>query len=169
MPEIRQTPLPGVGLRHELVTRSGQRVAVVSHRTGRRDLVLYNADDPDAAGASIPLTAEESASLAELLGGTQLTTNLAELQHTIEGLALDWVPVPNGSPYAGRSIASAGVRTTTGVSVVAVLRPGTRGDPGSPAHAFPAPRPDFVLQSGDTLVVVGTPEGIEALVELLER
>jgi TrkA domain protein len=168
MPEIRQTPLPGVGLRHELTTRSGQRVGVVSHRTGRRDLVLYAASDPDAAGASVALTADESASLAEVLGGTQLTANIARLQHSIEGLALDWVPVPAGSPFAGRSIAAAGVRSTTGVSIVAVLRPGNGTGSQGPAHAFPAPRPDFLLQAGDTVVVVGTPEGIEALVELLE-
>lgn len=168
MPEIRQTSLPGVGLRHEITTRAGQRVGVVSHRTGRRDLVLYAAADPDAAQASVALTADESAVLAEVLGGTQLTASLADLQHSIEGLALDWVPVPAGSPFAGRSIAAAGVRSTTGVSIVAVLRPATAGGPKTPAHAFPAPRPDFVLQTGDTVVVVGTPEGIEALVELLE-
>lgn len=167
MPEIRQTPLPGVGLRHEFTTRSGQRIGVVSHRTGRRDLVLYGAADPDAVRAGVALTVEESANLAELLGGTQLTASLADLQHSIEGLALDWVPVPPGSPFAGRSIAAAGVRSTTGVSIVAVLRPGAAGQP-APAHAFPAPRPDFVLQAGDTVVVVGTAEGIEALVELLE-
>ncbi|MDQ3947002.1 MAG: potassium transporter TrkA [Actinomycetota bacterium] len=168
MPEIRQTSLPGVGVRHELTTRSGQRVGVVSHRTGRRDLLLYAAADPDAAAASVALTADESATLAEVLGGTQLTASLADLQHIIEGLALDWVPVPPGSPFAGRSIAAAGVRSTTGVSIVAVLRPGTTGGAKGPAHAFPAPRPDFVLRAGDTVVVVGTPEGIEALVELLE-
>jgi TrkA domain protein len=156
-----------VGLRHEFTTRSGQRVGVVSHRTGRRDLVLYGADDPDAVRTGVALTVEESANLAELLGGTQLTASLADLQHSIEGLALDWVPVPPGSPFAGRSIAAAGVRSTTGVSIVAVLRPGAAGKP-APAHAFPAPRPDFVLQAGDTVVVVGTAEGIEALVELLE-
>ena len=167
VPEIRQTPLPGVGVRHDFATRAGQRVGVVSHRTGRRDLLLYAASDPDAAGASVALTSDESAALAEVLGGTQLTASLADLQHRIEGLALDWVPVPPGSPFAGRSIAAAGVRTTTGVSIVAVLRR-TAGDAKTPAHAFPAPRPDFVLQAGDTVVVVGTPEGIEALVELLE-
>ena len=168
MPEIRQTPLPGVGLRHELTTRSGQQVCVVSHRTGRRDLVLFAASDPDAAGASVALSADESAALAELLGGTQLTANLAGIQHSIEGLAIDWVPVPPESPFARRSIAAAGVRTTTGVSIVAVLRPADGGGTKARAHAFPAPRPDFVLHAGDTLVVVGTPEGIEALVELLE-
>lgn len=160
MPEIHETRLPGVGLRHEFQTRSGERIGVVSHRTGRRDVVVYAADDPDACRASIALTSEESAALAELLGGSPIITRLIELQQKVEGLAIDWVPVPPGSPFAGRTIAAAGVRSVTGVSIVAVLRQGT---------AFPAPRPDFILQPGDTTIVVGTSEGIEALVELLEN
>lgn len=159
MPEIEETTLPGVGLRHAFTTRAGERIGVVSHRTGRRDLLVYSAGDPDACRAAIALTAEEGAALAELLGGSRVTARLGELQQQVEGLAIDWVPVPAGSPFAGRTIAAAGVRSVTGVSVVAVLRSGT---------AFPAPRPDFVLQTGDVTVVVGTSEGIEAYVELLE-
>ena len=67
--------------------------------------------------------------------------------------------MPAGSPYAGRSIATAGVRSITGVSIVAVLRDDA---------AFPSPGPDFCLEAGDTALVVGTPDGVEALVELLE-
>jgi TrkA domain protein len=44
------------------------------------------------------------------------------------------------------------------VSIVAVLR----GD-----GAIPAPTPDAVLEPGDTLVVVGTAEGIKELTKLL--
>jgi TrkA domain protein len=44
------------------------------------------------------------------------------------------------------------------VSIVAVLR-------GDAAH--PAPGPAFALRGGDTLVVVGTPRGIEELAVLL--
>ncbi|MGH8999567.1 MAG: cation:proton antiporter regulatory subunit [Acidimicrobiia bacterium] len=159
MPEIEETALPGVGLRHEFTTRAGEHIGVVSHRTGRRDLLLYAAGDPDTCRAAIALTNDESSALAELLGGTRVVARLGELQQHVEGLAIDWVPVPPGSPFAGQTIASAGVRSVTGVSIVAVLRSGT---------AFPAPRPDFALQTGDTAVVVGTSEGIEALVELLE-
>lgn len=159
MPEIEETTLPGVGLRHEFTTRAGEHIGVVSHRTGRRDLLVYAADDPDSCRADIALTGDESAALAELLGGSRLTTRLGELRQQVEGLALDWVPVPPGSPFAGRSIAAAGVRSVTGVSIVAVLRAGT---------AFPAPPPDFELRAADVTVVVGTPEGIEAFVELLE-
>jgi TrkA domain protein len=159
VPEIRETPLPGVGLRHEFATRTGERVGVVSHRTGRRELLLYDARDPDATQVAIDLTAEESAALAELLGGSRVTESLARLQQQVEGLAIDWVPIPAGSPFAGSTIGTAGIRSTTGVSIVAVLRQGT---------AFPAPGPQFALRAGDTALVVGTSAGIEALIELLE-
>ena len=159
MPEIRETPLPGVGLRHEFATRAGERIGVVSHRRGRRELLLYDAKDPDAARVAIDLTPEESSALAELLGGSRVTESLARLQQQVEGLAIDWVPIPQGSPFAGSTIGTAGIRSTTGVSIVAVLRQGS---------AFPAPGPQFALRAGDTVLVVGTSAGIDALIELLE-
>jgi TrkA domain protein len=69
-----------------------------------------------------------------------------------------WLPLPVGSPFAGRSIADAEVRSRTGVSIVAVIRD---------EAAFPAPGPDFGLEANDTLVVVGTAQGIKAVGELL--
>jgi TrkA domain protein len=44
------------------------------------------------------------------------------------------------------------------VSIVAVLRDG---------GPIPAPAPDVRLEPGDTLVVVGTTDGISALADLL--
>jgi TrkA domain protein len=68
-----------------------------------------------------------------------------------------WLPLPVGSPFVGRSIADAEVRSRTGVSIVAVIRD---------EAAFPAPGPDFGLEANDTLVV-GTAQGIKAVGELL--
>ena len=170
MPEIHETALPGVGVRYELTTRTGARLGVVAHRQGRRDLLVYDRADPDAARESVALTVAESSALAALLGGASLAGGGpaaggpeaaagAGRGHPIGRFAVDWVPVPPGSPYAGRSIATAGVRSITGVSIVAVLRDDA---------AHPTPGPDFCLQAGDTALVVGTPDGVEALVELLE-
>jgi TrkA domain protein len=53
---VEQTMLPGIGVRHDLVTSSGRTIGVVSHRSGRRDLLLYDVDDPDASATSVPLT-----------------------------------------------------------------------------------------------------------------
>lgn len=59
--DIQETNLPGVGLRHDFTTRGGRQLEVVSYRTGRRDLLLY---DPDACRQVIRLTQKEADALA---------------------------------------------------------------------------------------------------------
>ncbi len=158
MADIEETELPGVGVLHEFVSQGGRRVGVITRRSGRRDFVVYNASDPDAADSSITFTPDESATLAELFGGTRVVERVADVQRHIEGLAIDWLPLGPNSAAAGRTIASLQVRTQTGTSIVAVVRD------GSPT---PAPGPEFLLADADTVVVVGTPDGIEAAARLL--
>jgi len=158
MPEVSELRLPGVGMRYEFSTRTGDRVEVVAHRLGRRDIFVGEPDDPDAFRAILELTEEESQTLAELLGGSRITRELTKLRQALEGLAIDWLPVDRDSPYVGRTIGDTRTRTRTGVSIVAVMR----GD-----EAFPAPGADFGLKAGDTLVVVGRLRDIEAVVEVL--
>lgn len=83
--DIQEPVLPGVGLRHEFTTRAGRQLGVVSYRTGRRDLLLYGPDDPDACREVIRLTQEEADALTDLLGAARLTGHLAGLQQQIEG------------------------------------------------------------------------------------
>ena len=64
--EIQETQLPGVGLRHDLSTRSGRQLGVVTHQTGRRDLIVYDMRDPDACQEVVHLTEDESDALADL-------------------------------------------------------------------------------------------------------
>ncbi|MDP9388191.1 MAG: cation:proton antiporter regulatory subunit [Actinomycetota bacterium] len=156
---IKQTSLPGVGIRYELELESGPSIAVLAHRTGRRDLFVYSERDPDAVETELEFTPEEGTVVADLLGGS-LVESLQQLQQRVEGLAIDWIGVPTTSPFAGRTIADGQIRTRTGVSIVAVIR-GT--------EAYPAPAPDFRFEGGDTAVVVGTPESIAAAASLLTR
>ena len=160
MTEIREVKLPGLGVRHEFTTQEGKRVGVVSHRSGRKELYLAHPDDPDAFKRMLGLSDEDARTLAEMLGGSRVAEELAELQHQIEGLAIDWLPLRDDSPYVRHTIGNARIRSRTGVSVVAVLR----GE-----QAIPAPGPELDLQPGDYLVVVGTTQGIEEVVELLHR
>jgi TrkA domain protein len=156
--EIQETALPGVGLRHDFTTRAGRQLGVVTHRTGRRDLLVYDREDPDATQEVIQLTQDEADALADLLGADRLVEHLAALTQRIEGLAIDWLSIRAGSPYASQTIADTQARSRTGVSIVAILR----GD-----GAVPAPAPDAVLEPGDTLVVVGTARGVKDLSKLL--
>jgi TrkA domain protein len=158
VPLVDEIPLPGIGIRYEFLTEDGDRVGIVHHRSGVRELVLFERDDPDTSQVLIRLGPEDSRTLAELFGVSQVAKDLAELGHDVEGLAVDRLPLPPGSPFDGRTIGDTGARTRTGVSIVAVLREGS---------AQPAPGPEFGLRGGDTLVAVGTPRGIEDLVVLL--
>lgn len=155
--EINQTPLPGVGIRHDFTTEAGRQVGVVTFNGGHRQLVVYDLDDPDATHEVITLAPEEAETMAELLGAARLTGAIGDLQQRIEGLAIDWVNINDG-PYANRPLGDTQCRTRTGVSIVAIVR----ND-----KAIPSPGPTFVLESNDVLVVAGTPDGIRALKKLL--
>lgn len=157
MAEVTETQLPGVGVRHEFATGAGERVAVLSHRTGRREIAVYDTDDPDRCRTVLHLDPDDTRTLADLLGGGPLSEAAAGVQR-LAGVALDWIPITAPSTHAGSSIGDARLRTRTGSSVVAVVR----GD-----ETIPAPGPELVLAPDDIVVAVGTAEGLRQLRVLL--
>jgi len=160
MDEIRETELPGAGVRYDFTTNAGDPIGVLVHRSGRRDIFVYSSDDPDACISTTRLDAQDARTLAELLGASRVTEQLGALQQDVAGLAIDWVDVEPGSSWEGQSLSEAKVHTTTGVSIVAIIRDG---------EAIPAPGPDAVMTANDVCVAVGRPEGLARLAEHLEH
>ena len=158
MAEVYETKLPGVGVRHDFVTEDGDRVGVIVHRTGRREIVVYDSDDPDACSPMLDLNSTDTRVLGELLGASQVTEAVGAVQHEIDGLSIEWIQLPTASAAVGASIKDGQYRARTGASIVAVVR----GD-----STVPAPAPDFEFNAGDTAVAVGTTEGLELLRGLL--
>ncbi|HEV7757234.1 MAG TPA: cation:proton antiporter regulatory subunit [Mycobacteriales bacterium] len=156
--DIEETRLPGIGLRHDFVTRQGRRIGVISQKNGARELFMYDPDDPDSCRAVIDLTPEESEVVAELLGAPRVIERLARLSEQVEGITTEGIPVTADSPFTGRTLADAQIRTRTGASIVAVIR----GD-----QVVPSPGPDFRFQIGDKVVVVGTEEGVHEAAKIL--
>ncbi|MEJ5888743.1 cation:proton antiporter regulatory subunit [Pseudokineococcus marinus] len=152
--EVEETRLPGVGLRHDLSTRAGRRVGVVSQVNGDRELVVFDDDDPDLVRTSVRLTSEEGAALADLLGAPRVVERLARLREQVQGLTTAGVVLPEGSPFATGTLGDTEIRTRTGASVVAVVRDG---------EVTPSPTPDFRFAAGDKVVVVGTDDGVAAV------
>lgn len=152
------TALPGIGVRKDFEVRSGRRIGVVAHRDGDIDLIVSKLDDPDACAAQIPLTTDEAAVLANLLGAPQLVARLNDDHRDMPGITTRQLPIGDDSPYDGRTLGETEMRTRTKASIVAVMRAG---------QLHPSPGPDFTFTASDLLVVVGTPEGLDAAAKIL--
>lgn len=156
--EIEETKLPGVGVRYSFTTAAGQRLSVLHHHSGRHQVFLGEVADPDASRLLFELTDGDSRVLSELLGASRVVREIDRLQQSIVGLAIEWLAVPADSAVAGRTIGELELRSTTGVTVVAALREG---------QALPVPGPDFRIEPGDTLVVIGRPDDMTRASDLL--
>lgn len=158
MKKVVETDLPGVGVRFDLEANSGRTVGVVAHRTGRRDLVIYDRNDPDRASESVELSEDEGHTLGELLGGSPVLEHLDDAIQRVDDLVISWIIVDSRSPVAGLSLTDMSLRARTGAGVVAIV-----AETGS----IPVPGGDRTLEVGNTAVVVGLPSAVEAARSLL--
>ncbi len=161
MTRIKETTLPGVGVRHEFETKSGERLGAITHRSGRLDLLIFSANDPDACARSIRLDSDDAETLADLLGARpQVQIEQHRVRNEVDGMALDWLMIAPDWKCSGLSIADTRIYDETGVVVVAIMR-----------HGEPIPINDgnFRLRAGDTAVIVGAPSCVVRAHQLLQN
>jgi TrkA domain protein len=146
-PELRETRLPGVGTKFTFETAHGARVAIIQHVDGTRELYVFRHGDDDEPSAVLHLEDDESRQLGAVLGGAYERPKIVEeLEMALGELAIEWVPVPPGSPAVGHTLAECAFRARTGITIIAILR---QPEPITGAQ------PTDVIQDGDTLVTVG--------------
>ena len=74
---------------------------------------------------------------------------LAQLRRASREIETEWVTLPGGDTLAGKTIGELRIRSSTGASIVAVVR----GE-----EVMPNPGPGLVLRAGDLVGVLGTPD-----------
>jgi TrkA domain protein len=159
MSEVEETKLPGVGVRYTFTTSDGERLGVIAHRGGKRELLVYDRGDPDSCSAVLGLEDDDARTLVDLLGGSEVSERLDETtRQSIEGLVFEWVEIDESSPYARVAIADIGLRSKTGASIVVVIRG---------RETITSPRSDVRLEPGDNAVLVGSPEAVAEAVAVL--
>jgi TrkA domain protein len=159
MTSVKETRLPGVGIRFDFIAQDGSKVVVINHHSGRCEVLLCSRDDPDACHEVLRLAREDTRALAEVLGQAPVTEEVTSMRLSTQGLTIDWLPVGPGSPWVGRSLYEVEHQDEEAASIVAVIRRDS---------TIAAPPSTFTLEGGDTAVVVGTPRGVEALSRLLQ-
>jgi TrkA domain protein len=131
---------------------------VVSHRSGKREIALFDQYDPDSSTDSVELSDDEAAALADVLGASLMLGQLAGIRDQAAGLFTEQLLVSAGSPYAGAKLGDTKARTRTSTSIVAIVRG---------PDVIPSPTPDTALETGDTIIAVGTRTGLDALARVL--
>jgi TrkA domain protein len=147
MDGLTQTRLPGIGVKFNLDLSHGGRLAVIQHNDGAREIYYFRRRDDDEPTAVVHVEDDEARQLGAVLGGAYERPKVVEeLEMAFGELAIEWVPVPPGSPAIGHSLAECAFRARTGITIIAILRepePVTGAQPGD------------VVQEGDVLVAVG--------------
>ena len=145
--ELRETRLPGVGVKYGFRLAGGGRISLILHNDGKRELYWFRRAADDEPRAVITLDDDEARQLGAVLGGAYQRPKIVDdLEMALGELTIEWVPVPDGSPAIGHSLAECGFRARTGITIIAILR-----DPEPVTGA----QPNDVVQQGDTLVTVG--------------
>jgi TrkA domain protein len=159
--DVKETLLPGVGLRYEFNNADGDRLSVIAHRKGDFEVFLCTTPaDPDKARKLFRLTEREADALAQILGAPRMVESYADLTKEVPGLSAGQVPVPPTSRYASRPLGDTKARTLTGASIVAIVR----GD-----QVMASPSPDELIEPHDVLVVIGTDDGIAGVRQLIDQ
>jgi TrkA domain protein len=144
--DLRETRLPGVGVKYTLRLDDGERLAIILHNDGNRELYVFGREDEDPR-AVVRLDDDEARQLGAVLGGAYERPKIVEdLEMALGELTIEWVRVPDDSPTIGKTLAECGFRARTGITVIAILR---EPEPVTGAQ------PEDVVQRGDTLVTVG--------------
>jgi TrkA domain protein len=159
--DLHETRLPGIGSKFTLRLDTGGRLAIIVHNDGKRELYFFRRAEDDEPTAVITLDDDEARQLGAVIGGVYERPQIVEeLEMALGELQIEWIPVPEDSPWIGKTLADAAFRARAGITVIAILR---QPEPVSGAQ------PTDTIERGDTLVTVGKAGQYKAFRRLLSE
>jgi TrkA domain protein len=150
----RETELPGVGTKHTLDLATGDELVAVEHRAGHWELARVDADGNTTPLAQ--LNSREAGELGRILSRGAVSTEDSRKHMLFEEFAMEWVKLEEDSALVGSTLLGSGIRSRTGASVIAILRP---------EGSIASPPPDSEFRVGDTLVVMGHRAQVDAFLK----
>jgi len=162
MPTISEATLPGVGRKFQVETASGDRMIIVIHDDGRRELYHFTRQNPDRVASVVTLLDAEARQVAGIIGGlTYVPKALPSAEIVLDDLVLEWYTLPDRAYGVGKTLRDLAVRTVTGASVVSIIEESGR--------KLINPEADTRLTKGATLIVAGDRKTITALKQLVRE
>jgi len=158
----REVELPGIGRKFQIETRAGDRLIIVVHDDGRREIYYVDCENLEECGPVVTLDDGEARHVAAILGGMVYTPKALEsVEMAFDEMVFEWFKVEPGAAAAGQTIGGLRVREKTGATIIAVVERDRR--------KIINPGPDQVIREGATLVVMGDRKQVRACKDLILR
>ncbi|CAH0276703.1 cation:proton antiporter regulatory subunit [Peribacillus sp. NPDC101481] len=152
---IRESELPGIGQKFEIITRNDEKLVIVIHDDGRRELYHFDNEHEDVI-SSITLNDQESRQMASIIGGMVYKPQALEtIEMSLGDLVIEWFKVEPGSKAINQTIGAIDIRSNYNVTVIAHSKKGKK--------QLNNPGPDSIIETGDTLVISGERKDIRNL------
>ena len=158
---IKEINLPGIGKKFQLQTRSGEKIVIVVHDDGRREIYHYYREDPDDSISMVTLDDEESRCIAAILGGMTYRPKALETVDVALGddMLIEWYKIELGAFAVDKTIGELRIRQLTGGTVIAIVE----YDQSKTIN----PGPQATIRDGATIVILGEKNQVKACKRLL--
>ena len=160
MSTVSEVFLPGVGRKFQIETLDGDRLVIVIHDDGTRELYHFTRRNLDRPSSVLRLSDGEARQIAGIVGGLSYVPKSLPMAEVVLGdLVLEWFTIEPGATCIGKTIQELHVRTATGASIVSIIEPdqSTRTNPEA----------NTTLNEGATLIIAGDRATINAAKRLL--
>ncbi|CAG7657612.1 cation:proton antiporter regulatory subunit [Paenibacillus allorhizosphaerae] len=161
---VREIELPGIGKKFEVITKSKDKIVVIIHDDGRRDIYYFDQDNFEEAIANTSFDDAEARQIAAIIGGmTYAPKALETIEMAFDDLVIEWFKVQNGAEAAQQTIGQLNIRQSYEVNVVAIIKQKNYKE-------IHTPGPETLLEEGDTVIVSGQRKQVKMFVkEVLTR
>ncbi|MTI80999.1 MAG: cation:proton antiporter regulatory subunit [Firmicutes bacterium] len=156
---IKETDLPGIGRKFQINARNGDKLVIVVHDDGRREIHHFDEDDPEESISMVTLDDTEARRVGGIIGGmAYIPKALESVDIALDNMVFEWYKVDSNAIAIGKTIGELHIRQSTGAAIIAIIKKDDK---------IVNPGPNQIIEAGATLVVIGSRKQVKACKQLL--
>ncbi|KIL45826.1 cation:proton antiporter regulatory subunit [Jeotgalibacillus soli] len=161
--EIKESELPGIGRKFEIINANEDKVVIIIHENGRREIYHFDDDDYEESISGVSFNDNESRQIAAILGGmVYKPTALESVEIAFDDLIIEWHKIEDGTAVVDRLIGEIDIRNNYSINVIAIIKKDKK--------KLLSPGPDSKIEAGDVMVISGERKDIKRIItELLSK